>query len=123
MKELQKRNISSVDDIDLIEEERNLLQQPFARNDPPPQLTKSRSIGGEGLEGLIPRATELIKLGLSFFLAFGPFIVAVTLAFVLFTSLLGDSFVHGGTPSNGQPMYDPNELLSEPTADPMIPLR
>lgn len=56
---------------------------PFANADDqvPPQLQKSRELNSEGLEGLIPRATELLKLGTSVFLAFGPFILAVTIAF------------------------------------------
>jgi hypothetical protein len=35
----------------------------------------------EGLEGLLPRAGELLKLGGSIFLAFVPFIAAISLLF------------------------------------------
>ncbi len=35
----------------------------------------------EGLEGLIPRATELLKLGGSVFLAFLPFIAGISILF------------------------------------------
>ena len=48
--------------------------------DVPPQLQMSRELNSEGLEGLLPRAAALIQLGLGFFLAFGPFILAVALA-------------------------------------------
>ena len=41
----------------------------------PPQLAKSRALAYEGLEGLLPRAKELVKLGGSFFLGFGPLIL------------------------------------------------
>lgn len=35
----------------------------------------------------------------------------------------GDAFIHGGAPSSGPPPYiDPDMLLAEPTADPMVPL-
>lgn len=37
--------------------------------------------------------------------------------------VFGDAFVHGGRPSTGPPPYiDPELLLAEPTADPMVPL-
>lgn len=92
-------------------------------------------------QGLIPRATELIRLGGGFFLAFGPFIALISLVFSaiylvcvprnlvlppspLPTQVLGDSFVHGGSPVSAPPPYvDPYDLLSEPTVDPMVPLR
>lgn len=98
-KELERRQISSVDDIpdqpststrtgttpqSPFEQRRSATPPPsFAgRNDEvPPQLQKSRELNSEGLEGLFPRASALLQLGVSFFLAFGPFIVAVVLAF------------------------------------------
>jgi hypothetical protein len=73
---------------------------------------------------LIPRATELLKLGGSVFLAFAPFIVAISLAFWGIFAVFGDQFVHGGASGTGPPPYvDPQELLSEPTVDPYIPYR
>lgn len=75
------------------------------------------------VQGLIPRGSELLKLGLSFFLAFIPFILVISLAFGGIYAVFGDSFVHGGAPSSGPPPYiDPDMLLAEPTADPMVPL-
>lgn len=75
-----------------------------------------------GLQGLIPRASELLKLGASVFLAFVPLIVAISLMFGGIYYVFGDHFVHGGDRSYGrQTYYDPAELLSEPTADPYIP--
>lgn len=89
----------------------------------PPQLAKSRALNSEGLEGFLPRAWELLKLGGSFFLAFAPFILAVSLAFSAIYFVFGDAFVHGGSPAAGPPpYYDPDLLLAEPTADPMVPL-
>ena len=98
-KELERRQINSVDDIP--EQPSSSTQTgttpqspfgqrstatpppPFAgRNDEvPPQLQKSRELNSEGLEGLIPRVSALLQLGGSFFLAFGPFIIGVVLAF------------------------------------------
>lgn len=75
-------------------------------------------------QGLIPRATELIRLGGGFFLAFGPFIALISLVFSVIYLVLGDSFVHGGSPVSAPPPYvDPYDLLNEPTVDPMVPLR
>ena len=89
-KELERRQIDSVDDIKddpaptspPSGQRRSTPPPGFAGgDDTPPQLLLSRQLNSEGLEGLIPRAAELVKLGLGFFLAFGPFIVAVALAF------------------------------------------
>jgi len=88
------------------------------------QLEKSRKLNSEGLEGLIPRATELLKLGGGQFLAFLPFMGAAVALFVGCFYLLGPSFVHGGTDASRPPPYvDPQLLLDEPTYDPMVPLR
>ena len=74
-------------------------------------------------QGFIPRASELLKLGLSFWLAFLPFILVIALATGGIYAVFGDTFVHGGTPASGPPPYiDPDMLLAEPTADPMVPL-
>lgn len=94
-RELEKRQISSVDDIaeepvaakaapqSRSAERRSTPPPSFAgqEEEVPPQLKKSRELNSEGLEGLIPRGSALLQLGLSFFLAFGPFIVGVVLAF------------------------------------------
>eukprot|EP00775_Hariotina_reticulata_P001327 gene1327-1671_t len=78
----------------------------------------------EGLEGLIPRASELLKLGGSIFLAFAPFILAISLMFGGIYYVFGDQFVHGGGARSGPPAYvDPERLLSEPTVDPYIPFQ
>jgi len=63
------------------------------------------------VQGFLPRATELLKLGGTFFLGFLPFILAVSLAFGAIYFVLGDAFVHGGSPSSGPPpYYDPGGL-------------
>ncbi|KAI8108081.1 hypothetical protein M9434_006111 [Picochlorum sp. BPE23] len=126
-KELEKRNISSLEDI----KDPQATVRPSVL--PPPafasskteddQLQRSRNLNSEGLEGLIPRASQLLQLGASFAFAFGPFILFVLVAFGLVYSVFGDLFVHSGSPSAGVPQYiDPMELLSEPTVDPMIPM-
>eukprot|EP00798_Chlamydomonas_sp_ICE-L_P030417 gene30417-35422_t len=78
------------------------------------QRDKSMALVSEGLEGLIPRATELIKLGGSFFLAFAPLLVAAILTFGGVYAVFGESFIHGGQANRGPtPYMDPYELLSE----------
>ena len=64
------------------------------------------------IQGLVPRAKELLKLGFSFFLAFGPLILGIGgLAAVLYLTF-GEQFVHGGRTGVSVPPYvDPYELL------------
>lgn len=147
-RELQKRNISSVDDIQDVQDIQDSPPSGRARADasssyvPPPQfasgfgpadeeddgvggdqLARSRRIGSEGLDGLIPRGSQLLTLGATSFLAFGPFILFVLISFGAVYMAFGDFFVHSGTPASGPPVYyDPADLLAEPTADPMIPM-
>lgn len=142
-RELQKRNISSVDDIQDSQTPR-VSSRPDASSSyiPPPQfasgfgpqdeeddgvggdqLARSRRLGSEGLDGLIPRGSQLLTLGATSFLAFGPFILFVLVSFGAVYLAFGDFFVHSGTPASGPPIYyDPADLLAEPTADPMIPM-
>eukprot|EP00878_Enallax_costatus_P022844 GHUV01024274.1.p1 GENE.GHUV01024274.1~~GHUV01024274.1.p1 ORF type:complete len:167 (+),score=34.84 GHUV01024274.1:26-502(+) len=88
------------------------------------QRQRSIALVNEGLEGLIPRASELLKLGSSVFLAFAPFIVAISLLFGGIYMVFGESFVHGGDRHSGLPAYvDPQTLLSEPTVDPYVPFQ
>ena len=151
-RELQKRNISSIDDIQEVPSSRrppssSSSSSSSSSNDegyiPPPQfasgfgpkdeeeddgvggdqLARSRRIGSEGLDGLIPRGSQLLTLGATSFLAFGPFILFVLVSFGAVWLVWGDLFVHGGSVSSGPPVYyDPYDLLAEPTADPMIPM-
>lgn len=72
-------------------------------------------------QGLIPRASELVKLGGGIFLAFLPFIAAISLLWGLIyvSPLGGERLVHGGDRNSGPPAYiSPEQLLSEPTVDP-----
>lgn len=135
LKELKRRGISNAAEASTIAELAQQQQQGVpkapprlaADYQPPPllaesQLEKSRALNSEGLEGLIPRAGELVKLGGSFFLAFGPFIAVVSIVFTAAYLLLGEAFVHGGGAVAGPPPYiDPYDLLNEPIVDPMIP--
>ncbi len=118
--ELSRRRIASIDDI----KDRPAPPPGFARDGElsSGQLERSRRLNAEGLEGLIPRGTELLKLGLSFFLAFGPFILGVALATAIVWSVFGEAFIHGGSYGEAPQYYDPQELLNEPTVDPMIPM-
>jgi hypothetical protein len=86
------------------------------------QRERSIAMVNEGLEGLIPRASQLLQLGGSVFLAFAPFILAISLLFSGIYFVFGDSFVHGGQVGKGLPAYiDAEALLAEPTVDPRIP--
>jgi len=88
------------------------------------QRERSIALVNEGLEGLIPRASQLVQLGGSVFLAFAPFILAISLLFSGIYFVFGDSFVHGGEVGRGLPAYiDAEALLAEPTVDPRIPYR
>ena len=57
------------------------VQQP-AEPSQTPQLDRSRLLNSEGLEGLIPRASLLLRTGGTFFLGFLPFILLASLLFV-----------------------------------------
>eukprot|EP00239_Pterosperma_sp_CCMP1384_P008494 CAMPEP_0197859712 /NCGR_PEP_ID=MMETSP1438-20131217/34520_1 /TAXON_ID=1461541 /ORGANISM="Pterosperma sp., Strain CCMP1384" /LENGTH=248 /DNA_ID=CAMNT_0043476317 /DNA_START=153 /DNA_END=899 /DNA_ORIENTATION=+ len=84
------------------------------------QLEKSRLLNSEGIEGFPTRAGELLKLGGSFFLAFGPFIGGVVILFLVVYFALGSDFIHGGSYYQ-EPFVTPEELLLAPTVDPMVP--
>ena len=88
----------------------------------PAQTTQCMKIPHVLNQGLIPRAKELLKLGSSFFLAFGPLILGIGgLAAALYLTF-GEHFVHGGRTGMSPPPYvDPYELLGEPTVDPVVP--
>jgi len=82
-------------------------------------------VQSEGFEGLVPRATELVKLGGTLFTAFVPLLLGVA-AFVGVSFLVfGDAFIHTGKPAMGPPPYvDPYELLEEEAVgDERVPLR
>lgn len=93
-----------------------------AERDRDGQRERSIAMVNEGLEGLLPRASQLVQLGASVFLAFAPFILAISLLFSGIYFVFGDSFVHGGEAGRGLPAYiDAEALLAEPTVDPRIP--
>jgi hypothetical protein len=84
------------------------------------QLARSRALQGEGLEGLPGRASELLKLGFTSFIGFSPFITAISILFCLTYLLFGSDFIHNGD-GYGSPAFVPAEqLLGEPTVDPMV---
>eukprot|EP00899_Mesostigma_viride_P009498 jgi/Mesvir1/1854/Mv06953-RA.1 len=113
LRELKRRGISSDKD--------GKAQGPSVPLPAPPaieqmdqgQLERSRKLNSEGLEGLIPRATELVKLGGSFFLAFGPLIAGAAVVFVSAYLIFGSGFVHGGRTSMPPKVVDPYALLDE----------
>ena len=74
-------------------------------------------------QGLLPRASELLKLGLFFFLGFGPLVLGIAALSLALYLTFGEHFLHGGSTSRSIPYIDPYQLLGEPTVDPMVPLR
>jgi hypothetical protein len=88
------------------------------------QLRKSRALQNEGLEGFPTRAGELLKLGFTSFISFGPLIAVFSVLFVGTYVLMGSDFIHGGDEmtSRPPPYVPPEVLLAEPTVDRMVPL-
>ena len=87
------------------------------------QLKKSRALQNEGLEGFPTRAGELLKLGFTSFISFGPLIAVFSVLFVGTYLLMGSDFIHGGDQlaSRPPPYVPPEALLAEPTVDRMVP--
>ncbi|GBF94149.1 ribosomal RNA large subunit methyltransferase H [Raphidocelis subcapitata] len=97
---------------------------PPGTSDRDGQRERSIAMVNEGLEGLIPRASQLLQLGGSVFLAFAPFILAISLLFAGIYSVFGESFVHTGEGRVSMPQYiDADALLAEPTVDPYVPFQ
>ncbi|KAK9862925.1 hypothetical protein WJX84_003937 [Apatococcus fuscideae] len=93
-----------------------------ANNPPRSQLDVSRQLNSEGLEGLPGRASVLLRLGLTFFLGFAPFILVVGLLFGGIYLFEGSRFIHGGRPGQMPEYINPDILLAEPAKDqPRVP--
>jgi hypothetical protein len=75
------------------------------------QRKRSMALNSEGLEGLVPRGQELVKLGGSFWLSLWPLIVASLLAFGAAYVYFGPAFVHSGYQTSPPPYVDPYQLL------------
>lgn len=75
------------------------------------QRKRSLALNSEGLEGLVPRGQELVKLGGSFWLSLWPFIVASIVAFGAAYLYFGPAFVHAGYRSSPPAYVDPYQLL------------
>ncbi|KVI10849.1 uncharacterized protein LOC112506994 [Cynara cardunculus var. scolymus] len=79
------------------------------------QRERSMALNSEGLEGLIPRANLLLRLGGTFFLAFWPLFLVTVASFSAIYLYFGPKFVHDGTARQVQlPQYiDPYALLED----------
>ncbi|GAX72871.1 hypothetical protein CEUSTIGMA_g326.t1 [Chlamydomonas eustigma] len=131
----EKVKPASISQLDPVEAKKDPFQTKTRFRSPPPQAAaapteldgqRERTMGfvNEGLEGLIPRGTQLLQLGGSIFLGFLPFMLAFSVLFTCIYAVFGDSFLHGGRIGSGPPPYiDPEVLLSAPTVDPYVPLR
>jgi hypothetical protein len=87
------------------------------------QRERSMRLVSEGLDGLLPRARELLLLGGSVFLGFLPAMLIFSLVFTGIFSVFGDNFVHGGRQGALPTYVDPEQLLAEPTVDRFVPFR
>ena len=85
------------------------------------QLRKSRALQNEGLEGF-PRAGELLKLGFTSFISFGPLIAVFSVLFVGTYLLMGSDFIHGGRIAPAA-VHARSRRLAEPTVDRAVPRR
>ncbi|KAI4298601.1 hypothetical protein L6164_032139 [Bauhinia variegata] len=79
------------------------------------QRERSMALNSEGLEGLVPRAKLLLQLGGTFFLGFGPLILATVAFFSVLYIYFGPTFVHDASKmSLSPPQYiDPYALLED----------
>ncbi|KAJ9561204.1 hypothetical protein OSB04_006364, partial [Centaurea solstitialis] len=79
------------------------------------QRERSMALNSEGLEGLIPRANVLLRLGGTFFLAFWPLFLVTIASFSAIYLYFGPKFVHDGSAKQIQlPQYiDPYALLED----------
>ncbi|KAK8518890.1 hypothetical protein V6N13_017844 [Hibiscus sabdariffa] len=79
------------------------------------QRERSMELNSEGIEGLIPRAKLLLTLGGTFFLSFGPLILATVALFSALYLYFGPSFIHDTSKTSiAAPQYiDPYALLKD----------
>ena len=153
-KELQRRGITSAQTEQLkakqpagdaqpgASQPRRRVEPPRWASDTPESLAQSRALGAEGLEGFLPRATQLLRLAFGFWIPFWPFMAVFSALFTLTYVLFGDFFLHSGDyfqpetvlnsggsvagqpakRARGPPAYVvPEALLAEPTFDRMVP--
>ncbi|KAL3694904.1 hypothetical protein R1sor_008555 [Riccia sorocarpa] len=87
------------------------------------QRKRSMALNSEGLEGLIPRASELLKLGGSVWIVFWPLILASLATFITLYVYFGSNFLHTGKsiyPAGRPPYVEPYQLLEEEVIPPEI---
>jgi hypothetical protein len=84
------------------------------------QRQRSMALNSEGLDGLVPRGQELVKLGASFWLSFWPLIAASLVAFVASYLYFGSAFLHSGNRLPPPPYVDPFQLLESEELPPQV---
>ncbi|GAB4838360.1 hypothetical protein Ancab_027894 [Ancistrocladus abbreviatus] len=132
MKELRRRGITptslleeskrNILDEEMIEREgdtvfatRNAVSPDFNKN-LTNQREQSMALNSEGLEGLVPRAKLLLRLGGTFFFGFWPMILITLAVFWALYSYLGPTFVHDASKTSvtpTTPYIDPYVLLQD----------
>ena len=86
------------------------------------QLERTRKLQAEGLEGLLPRAGQLLALGSTFWLGLFPVVLVVGGACVLLYQNTGEFFIHRGGAAP-PPYVSPYRILDEESAaGPTVPL-
>lgn len=84
------------------------------------QRKRSMALNSEGLDGLIPRGQELVKLGGTFWLSFWPFIAASVAFFLASYLYFGPAFLHSGNRMSTPPYVDPYLLLDSEQLPPQV---
>ncbi|KAK8529818.1 hypothetical protein V6N13_102714 [Hibiscus sabdariffa] len=122
MKELKKRGMapnSLLEEMKVGEEggsvsKRNAVSTEFEKS-LANQREHSMELNSEGIEGLIPQAKLLLTLGGTFFLSFGPLILATVAFFSALYLYFGPSFIHDASKTSiAAPQYiDPYALLED----------
>lgn len=74
-------------------------------------------------QGFLPRAFELLKLGVVSSAYFIPIALVVVGIIAAVYAVAGTDFIHSGTEQRENGLYDPEVLLEEPPVDKTVPLR
>ncbi|KAG0567952.1 hypothetical protein KC19_7G174500 [Ceratodon purpureus] len=125
MRELAKRKKLGQDvgtkDTDTKTKEQETETPKFTdERDKEDQRKRSMALNSEGLDGLLPRGQELVKLGGTFWLSFWPFIAASVVFFLASYLYFGPAFLHSGTRMSPPPYVDPYLLLDSEELPPQV---
>lgn len=124
MRELAKRKKLGQDvgmkETDTKTKEQEAEPKGMDERDAADQRKRSMALNSEGLDGLVPRGEELVKLGSTFWLSSWPFIAASIVFFLASYLYFGPAFVHGGSQTSPPPYVDPYMLLESEELPPQV---